>query len=91
MVDLFPPPALRMPAQIPPQHKLLWSLDDLSLMCGLSLPTLRKLVKEGLPCIRIGTRCLFRPEAAATWFETRETAEVVAEADLAPDDEGGLE
>lgn len=85
------PPALQRPDVIPPPQKLLWSLEDLSAMCDLSIPTLRKLVKNGLPRIRIGTRCLFRPESVATWFETRETADVDAAADLASDEEGGLE
>lgn len=78
MRDL-PPPALRRSEPIPPQQKLLLSFDDVADLSGLSVPTVRSLVRQGLPVVRIGTRCLFRRESVAEFFASRETTVVESE------------
>lgn len=63
------PPALRPPPEVLIESRLTWSYEDLALMTGLSVPTLRNLVSHhGFPHIRIGHRVLFTPESVRDWF-----------------------
>ena len=40
-------------------------------MLGISPPTLRKLIEEGLPCVRIGELKRFDPDAVRAWLNAR--------------------
>lgn len=52
-------------------ERLTWSYDDLARATGLSVPTLRGLLRQGLPHCRVGDRVLFVPTAAREWFTRR--------------------
>lgn len=65
------PPALQRPAPVALSERLTWSYDDLAVATGLSVPTLRGLLRQGLPHCRVGDRVLFVPAAARDWFTDR--------------------
>lgn len=65
------PPALQRAIPVPLSERLTWSYDDLARATGLSVPTLRGLLRQGLPHCRVGDRVLFVPAAARDWFAGR--------------------
>lgn len=68
------PAALRPPPEVLIENRLTWSYEDLALMTGLSVPTLRNLVSHhGFPHIRIGHRVLFTSESVHDWFADQVT------------------
>jgi excisionase family DNA binding protein len=58
--------------RVPVRDKLLWSLDDLAALLGLSRRMLERMLSAGRlvgPDIRCGRRCLWRPSTIHAWIE----------------------
>lgn len=83
------PPALRPPEPVPLSDRLTWSYDDLARATGLSVPSLRGLVRQGLPHVRCGERVLFLPGPVRDWFAGRLVT--VSTADAPPIDDDAAE
>lgn len=65
------PAALRPPEPVPLSERVTWGYDDLARTTGLSVPSLRGCVRQGMPHVRCGERVLFLPSAVRDWFASR--------------------
>jgi excisionase family DNA binding protein len=75
-VTLAPRPtlaaAIKPIPRVPLRDKLLWSLDDLAALLGISRRMLERMLASGRLCqpsLRIGRRILFKPEAIHAWLD----------------------
>jgi excisionase family DNA binding protein len=53
---------------------MLISIEELSTLIGVKVPTLRKWTKPGkelIPCYRIGKLVRFNPEEVTAWLKTK--------------------
>jgi hypothetical protein len=65
------PGRYRLADAIPIRDKLLWDLNDIAALTGLSRRLLERQISAGQmpPCdLRIGRRCLWRPETVRRWI-----------------------
>jgi excisionase family DNA binding protein len=64
--------AIKTTPRIPLRDKLLWSLDDLAALLGISRRMLERMLASGRlvqPSLRIGRRILFKPEVIYAWLD----------------------
>ena len=59
-------------------NKSLWNVRECAARLGISERSLHSLTKPRgtLPCVRLGTRIGYRPEAVAQWLKEREGNEI---------------